>query len=367
MPSALARRAARLLCIGFHGRVASPELRNLIELGVSGVILFSRNIGQPSDVWELIRSLKTQRYEGLLVAVDQEGGPVRRLRAGFTDVPALCALGRADDRELARELGALLARELSAVGIDWNFAPVLDVDTNPLNPVIGARSLGREPERVAALGVAVAGAMQAHGVAACGKHFPGHGDTEVDSHLDLPRLNHPLSRLERVELVPFAATARSGIASIMTAHVLFSAIDATCPATMSRAVVTGLLRERLSYNGLVVSDDLEMSAIVDHFGIEAAIVQGVRAGVDLFLICHTVDRMYAAVEGLVHAFERGDISEQDLQAAERRVATFVQRWASAPQSTMDLSALRCPTHLRVAERLSKVMQASEGRDPTDPA
>ncbi|HEY8944080.1 MAG TPA: beta-N-acetylhexosaminidase [Polyangiaceae bacterium] len=364
MPSSLAQRAARLLCVGFTGRRVSPELSQLIAAGVSGVILFSRNVGSPEELWDLTRALKSSRQQPLAIAVDQEGGSVRRLRAGFTDIPALACLGATDDPSLARELGGLLGRELSAVGIDWNFAPVLDVDTNPLNPVIGPRSLGRNAHRVAALGVALATAMQEQGVAACGKHFPGHGDTELDSHLALPCLNHALGRLEQVEFVPFAAAAKAGIASIMTAHVLFSALDAEHPATMSAPIVRGLLRERLGFDGLVVSDDLEMSAIVDHYGIEEAIVLGIRAGVDLFLVCHTVERMHAAIEGVVHAVERGALTEAELENAERRIGRFLQQWAAPPQKSCDLSRLRSPAHLALAERLSGATSGPAGSDPT---
>lgn len=360
----LTRRAARLLCVGFLGKDVSPELKALIDLGVSGVILFSRNIEDAKQVCDLTRALKSVRREPLVVAVDQEGGSVRRLRDGFTELPALAALGASDDMELASEVGALLGRELSAVGVDWNLAPVLDVDTNPKNPVIGARSLGRVADRVASLGVALALSMQAAGVAACGKHFPGHGDTELDSHLSLPRLNHPLPRLERVELVPFAAAARAKIASIMTAHVLFSAIDAAYPATMSREVITGLLREKLRYDGLVASDDLEMASIIDHYGIDDAIVRGVRAGVDLFFVCHTEARMHAALEALVRALESGQLSERDFGNAERRAAAFTRRWGSPARQRRDLSALRSPAHLAIAERLSSLRQDRDASDPT---
>lgn len=350
--SALAQRAARLLCVGFPDRRGSAELRELIELGVSGVILFSRNVGEPIEVFELTRELKSIRQAPLLVAVDQEGGPVRRLREGFTELPPFGALGASNDIQLASELGRLLARELSAVGIDWNLAPVLDVDTNPRNPVIGVRSLGSEPERVAALGVAFSQAMQDCGVAACGKHFPGHGETELDSHLELPRLNHTLSRLRRIELLPFEAAAHSGIAAIMAGHVLFSAIDPAYPASMSREIVAGLLRESLGYQGLVVTDDLEMASILDNYGIPEAVVRGVHAGVDLFLVCHTVERMHAAIEALVRAVENGQLQESELLSAERRAREFSQRWAAPSKQKADLSRLRSPAHLRLAEHLS---------------
>lgn len=364
MSETLARRVARLFCVGFPGKAPTPELVELLELGVSGVILFSRNVGEPAELFELIRAIKTLRAAPTLVTVDQEGGSVRRLRSGFTELPPLAALGASADPELARALGALLARELSAVGIDWNLAPVLDVDTNPDNPVIGARSLGRDPALVAQLGVELALAMQAEGVAACGKHFPGHGDTVLDSHRALPRLDHDLARLLEVELVPFAAAARAGVASIMSAHVIFSALDPDYPATLSRGVLTGLLRERLGYEGLVVSDDLEMAAIVDYYGIDEAAVRGLEAGIDLFLVCHTATRAHAAIEAIVRAIEHGRLAVERLEAAERRVASFTQRWAAPPRSEPALESLRTPSHLALAERLFAFSAPDTARDPT---
>jgi beta-N-acetylhexosaminidase len=364
MSSSLAARAAGLFCVGFPGKTLSEEARELVARGVAGVILFARNVGTPEEVCALTRAVKTVRHEPALVAVDQEGGPVRRLREGFTDFPALSALGASDDLELGRELGAMLGRELAAVGIDWNLAPVLDVDTNPKNPVIGVRSIGSDPERVARLGVAFALALEAAGVASCGKHFPGHGDTELDSHHALPRLAHDLERLRAVELVPFAHAARAKLASIMTAHVLFSAVDPLFPATMSRPVLTGLLREELGYDGLVVSDDLEMKAILDHFGLEEAVVRGVSAGVDLFLVCHSAERADAAIRALVRAVERGTLERARLEAAERRVAAFRARFAAPPRDRADLSALDTPAHRAIAERLRAFAVRADQRDAT---
>jgi beta-N-acetylhexosaminidase len=358
-------RIAGLLCVGFQGTTVSSELAELVLRGVRNVVLFSRNVGEPAAVLELTNALKRLTPEPVLVAIDQEGGPVQRLRTGFTELPPLRALGASGDAELAERLGSLLGRELRAVGVDWDFAPVLDVDTNPHNPVIGARSLGADPALVARLGTALAAGLQSAGVAACGKHFPGHGDTELDSHLALPKLEHAIERLERIELVPFQAAVDAGIASIMTAHVVFAPLDARHPATLSEPVLGGLLRRKLGYQGLVVSDDLEMKAVIDHYGIEEAIVRGLLAGVDVFLICHSTSRMHAAIDAVIRAVEDGTLPLARVEAASTRQRAFAARWAAPPQAAFDPTWLRCEAHLRLAAELGRYAEIAASVDPTE--
>jgi beta-N-acetylhexosaminidase len=365
MTLGLEQQAARLFSVGFTGKAPSAELTGLLARGVGGVIVFARNVGTPEEVLELNRALKHAAGRPLLLSVDQEGGRVARLRRGFTELPAMRSVGRAGSAALARELGVVIAHELRAVGFDLSFAPVLDVDTNPQNPVIGDRSFGPSPERVTELGLALAQGMQGAGVAACAKHFPGHGDTELDSHLELPRLRHELARLERVELVPFRAAARSDIAAIMTAHVIFEAVDATYPATMSRAVIHDVLRRQLGYTGLVVSDDLEMRAITDHYGVEEAVLRGLAAGVDHFLICHSADLAHRAVEAVVRAVESGRIERAVLDAASRRFDDVLARFARPVGPSSGLLALRTPEHLRVVEPLLETDLTARVGDPTE--
>jgi beta-N-acetylhexosaminidase len=340
-------------------------LIELVTRGVRSVILFSRNVTHPEGVLELTRAIKRLTPEALSIAVDQEGGAVQRLRSGFNELPAMRALGASGDAALAKRVGALLGRELRAVGIDWDFAPVLDVDTNPNNPVIGARALSSDPEAVAQLGTALAAGLQSVGVAACGKHFPGHGDTELDSHLALPKLDHTLERLERVELVPFRAAARTGMASLMTAHVVFAPIDARYPATLSEPVLNGVLRRHLGYRGLVVSDDLEMKAIIEHYGIDDAIVRGLLAGVDLFLICHSPERMHAAIDAVIHAIETGKLPLSVVETALRRNHEFRSQWAAPPPERLLPGILRCDDHLQIAAELSRFAERKLAPDPTE--
>jgi beta-N-acetylhexosaminidase len=360
--SDLDRQCASLVTVGFDGHAPSAEVRALLARGVGGVILFARNVASAVQVAELTGALKGEAGRPLLVSVDQEGGRVMRLRGrhGFTELPSMRALGRLEDAGACREAGALLGRELRAVGIDQDYAPVVDVDTNPQNPVIGDRAFSRDPEVVARLGSALAEGLQSQGVAACAKHFPGHGDTSQDSHRDLPRLPHGLERLRAVELLPFQALARAGVAAVMTAPVVFEALDATRPATMS-APVMRLLREECGFRGAVVSDDLEMQAVVDHFDLGEAAVEAVAAGVDVLLVCHRPARQHAVVDALRVAVERGRLPRERLAEARAHLEALL-RWAGPPPDPAQVpDLLRTPAHLALAARLPA--QAA-GRDPT---
>jgi beta-N-acetylhexosaminidase len=277
----------QLLFAGFEGLEVPEDLARLITAGrVGGVVLFARNIGDPEQVKQLNRALHACAPEGapLLIAIDQEGGRIQRLRDPWTHWPPMQRLGDTNDPELTAAVARALARELSNLGIGLDFAPCVDVDTNPANPVIGDRSFGREPTRVATHAVRFIRAMQDAGVAACAKHFPGHGDTDCDSHLELPRLDHDLARLHAVELPPFAAAIEAGVASIMTAHVLFPVLDAKRPATLSPDVMA-ILRDELAYDGVVFSDDLEMKAVADHYDPKALVDGCLEADLDSLLVC----------------------------------------------------------------------------------
>lgn len=305
------RQIGQLLIGSCDGHSVPAELRSLArEFDLGGVTLFARNVEAPEQVADFALDLRTLGGEWpAWVAVDQEGGRVARLRAPFTEWPPMAALGRANDTALATRFARALARELRTVGISLNFAPVLDVHTNDANPVIGDRALSDQVDRVAALGAAIVGAVQAEGVVACGKHFPGHGDTSVDSHVDLPVVEYPPERLRQVEFVPFRAAIEAGVGSIMTAHVLVPAIDETQPATLSPAIVQGMLRNELGFEGLIVSDDLEMRAVADRWSAADAAVAAVAAGCDALLVCSgDIDTQAAVLEGLIKAVESETLS-----------------------------------------------------------
>ncbi|MEQ9460590.1 MAG: beta-N-acetylhexosaminidase [Phycisphaeraceae bacterium] len=369
MASDLERLVARLFCVGFPSTEPSEGVLGLIDRGVGGVVMFARNVGSPPQVAALSRVLKTRAGDRpLILGVDQEGGRVQRLREGFTDMPPMRALGSIGDAELARRAGAVLGAECRAVGFDLDFAPDLDVDSNPDNPIIATRSLGREAGVVARLGVEVSRGIESAGVASCGKHFPGHGDTHQDSHLMLPRLGHAMDRLDAVELVPFVAAAEARIASIMTAHIVFEALDDEVPATMSRAVLTGILRERLGYDGVVISDDLEMKAIASTYSVPEAAVRTIEAGVDLLLCCHTHALAHESIDAVVHAVETGWLPKARVAEANRRLDALCERFVKGADEAGDLSCLASAEHLAVVDEIKRRAEAAAleaGIDPTE--
>src|SRR5688572_29194678 len=340
----------------------TPEIRSLArEFSLGGVILFSRNIEVPEQVAELSGDVQALATElPLWVSVDQEGGRVARLKRPFTEWPPMAVLGRSGNTELASRFAAALAAELKAVGVTLDYAPVLDIHTNPTNPVIGDRALAEDAEAVARLGAAIVRGLQDSGVAACGKHFPGHGDTSVDSHLELPLVEHPPDRIRRVECVPFREAIRADVAFIMTAHVLVPALDEERPATLSHRVVQDLLRDELGFQGVILSDDLEMKAIAKTYAIPDAAVQAVAAGCDGVLVCSgDVETQGRTLEALVHAVEQDRVAYGRLDDAQARLRRAKERFLEAPVASGQTRHLRrvlgCDAHQRIAEEMSRYL------------
>ena len=268
---------------------------------------------------------------------------------------ALDRFAAPEDAALAQAVGRAIGDELAALGLDVDFAPVLDVHTNPANPIIGDRAFGTDAEAVARRALAFARGLDAAGVIACGKHFPGHGDTATDSHLELPRIDHGWDRLERVELEPFRRAAAAGMPMIMTAHVVFAALDPARPATLSPEVVTGLLRGRLGYRGVIVSDDLDMRAIADHMGVGAAAVAAIRAGCDVLLLCKDERHQAEAEAALIREAEADGELRRRIGESAARVRALKQAHAAAraarPAAPRD--AVGSEPHRRLAERLAE--------------
>ena len=358
-PTGLRRQIGQLAFLGFQGKTIPPELRALArEFDIGGVVLFARNVEGPEQVAELAydaRCLGTGMP--LWVSVDQEGGRVARMRRPFTEWPAMAALGRANDPALAATFAAALAREMRAVGVTFDFTPVLDVLTCTKNPAIGDRSFSDDPAIVAKIGVAIIEALQHEGVAACGKHFPGHGDTAVDSHLDLPVVEHAPDRFDAVEYVPFRAAIAADVAAIMVAHLLVPALDETVPSSLSKGVVTGELRTRLGFGNLILTDDLGMKGCAARFPEPVAAVMAVAAGHDGVLLCEpNPDEQAAALEALVHALEDGTLAYKEVEASVARHARLKERFIpSDEQARRPSSAWRqivgCGEHEAIAARM----------------
>lgn len=364
----------QLLWVGFPSTTVPADLRARLDAGRVGVtILFKRNLvietitaGDFSrEVIDLdaLCALNAELHRAApdgtptLIAVDQEGGVVQRIREPATRWPPMRAhdaLGVPDDEVLAEQVGTAMGRELRALGFDIDFAPVLDIHTNPANPIIGDRAFGTVPETVTRRALAFARGLDAAGVLSCGKHFPGHGDTSTDSHLELPRIDHPWDRLERIELAPFRQAAAAGLAMLMTAHVVFAALDATRPATLSPEVITGLLRERLGYRGVIVSDDLDMKAIADHMGADVAAVGAIRAGCDALLLCRDERHQADAEAALIREAERDSEFRRRVGEAAARVRAMkrahVENQARRPAPPREI--IGCPDHHQLAARLA---------------
>ena len=316
----LERLAGSVLVCGFDGAEAPPTIhRWLAREAVAGLILFKRNIEDLGQASALIASCvdSLDPAAPILVCVDQEGGRVARFGDPVLRLPSMRRLAAADDAGLTRDAARVLGRQLRALGVNLDFAPVLDIDTNPDNPVIGDRAFGNTADAVIEHALAFAEGLHEGGVLSCGKHFPGHGDTDLDSHLALPTLRHDRNRLDAVELRPFFA-AVGRLPSLMTAHVVFDAVDPGVPATMSKAAIGQLLRKEVEFDGAVFSDDLEMKAVTNQREIEEAGLLAIEAGCDLLLVCSDLDAAARVRETLASEAGRSPAFEGRLREAQRR-------------------------------------------------
>ncbi|MFF7262850.1 glycoside hydrolase family 3 protein [Streptomyces sp. NPDC008159] len=324
---ALTRDALTVLQPGFTGTTAPDWLLRRLGEGLASVGLFGRNITSPEQLSALTAQLRAE-HEDVLVAIDEEGGDVTRLevRTG-SSVPGNHALGAVDDIDLTRDVAFALGRRLAECGVNFNWAPSADVNSNPANPVIGVRSFGADPDLVARHTAAYVTGLQAAGVAACTKHFPGHGDTAVDSHLALPRIDADRPLVEARELVPFRAAITAGTRAVMSAHILVPALDPDRPATLSHGILTDLLRGELGYEGLIVTDGMEMRAIAGTYGIEHGSVLALAAGADAICVGGGLaddDTVRRLRDALVAAVRSGTLPEERLADAANRVRALAE-------------------------------------------
>lgn len=346
----LRRQIGQLMVFGFEGLTVPDTMADLIRNHyVGNIIFFSRNVANRAQVSHLTSSLQQLAVESgqelpLTISTDQENGIVRRLPPDMPGLPGNMALGAAGRPDHAFRSGVLTGKLLKHVGINFNLAPVLDINNNPNNPVIGVRSYGDQGDLVTAYGVNFMSGLQSQGVIALAKHFPGHGDTDVDSHRGLPVITHGRSRLDVVELVPFVGVIAAGVDAVMTAHVVFPAVDPTrVPATLSRPVLTGLLRDELGFDGVLTTDCLEMDAISETVGVGPGAVAAVKAGADMIMVSHRLDRQLQAIQAIEEAVLSGEISELRIEEAVARVSALKTKRLTAVPLTPDWESLQDET------------------------
>ncbi|MFE5322056.1 beta-N-acetylhexosaminidase [Paenibacillus sp. NPDC056579] len=338
-------KIGQMLLIGIDGTTFNDTLRrNITERHIGGFIFYSNNIESSHQAWSLISAMRkanTGAKLPLLLSADQEGGRVSRMPKELPAFPASRDVGKTNDKALAFQVGSTLGETMKAYGLNVDFAPVLDVNSNPSNPVIGDRSFGSTAATVSSMGIEEMKGIQSQGVIPVVKHFPGHGDTSVDSHTELPVVNHDLDRLRKVEFVPFAEAIRQGADAVMVAHLLVTKLDPDVPASMSRPIIQNYLRGELGFQGVVITDDMTMGAITKSMPIERAAVKSVQAGADIILVGHEDAKQQAVLQALKQAVQDGTISGKALDDSVYRIAKLKRKTelSSNPVPEPDTSKL----------------------------
>ncbi len=327
----LEQKIGQMIVAGFPAKEYDQHLDEIIKNKIGNVILFLKNVGDKEALSELNNKIQRSMLDNIgipaFITMDQEGGMVTRIYESATFLPGNMALSAAGDSEAFTKAAEISGEELRALGINFNLAPVLDVNNNSKNPVIGVRSYSDKPEVVAEYGVKAIKGLQSKGVIATAKHFPGHGDTDADSHLALPAVPHAMDRLESTELYPFKKAIENGVDAIMSAHILFPAIESEkLPGTLSHKVLTGLLREKMGFKGLIMTDCMEMKAIADYYGTTKAAVRAVKAGADLLCVSHRLDMQLGSFNEIKAAVLRGEISESRIDESVSRILALKEKY-----------------------------------------
>jgi len=360
MEQSLEEMIGQRLMLAFRAKEElSPEIRETIQkFKPGGITLFrSYNIDNPQQVRRLTGLFQDAAHKAglppLLIAVDQEGGQLMAIGNGTTSLPGNMALGATGSVDLSRRSGEVLGRELAAMGINVNYAPCCDVNLNPNNPVIGIRSFGEDPSLVADLASEMVTGIQSAGVAATAKHFPGHGDTTRDSHVGLPVIPHSLDRLRQVEFVPFKSAIRAGTKMVMTAHLALPAIDGSDapPATLSSSVLKDLLREQLGFQGVIITDAMDMHAISQGEALGANAVRAAAASADLLLITTDPNDQSLIHASLLQAAKDGTLSPKDLNSSAERISSL-KEWLMNQRPESDLDVIGCAAHRKVADEIA---------------
>lgn len=349
----------RLVMVDIPGKSLDAETAAFLrEQKIRSVCLFRKNIGSEAEVRALMTDLIAVLGPEALIGIDQEGGAVVRVTF-LPQPPSAMALGASGDADRAEAVGAAVARGLKSLGINWNFAPVLDVNNNPANPVIGERSFSNDPVEVSRLAAAWMRGSLREGVACCVKHFPGHGDTHVDSHHALPTVDKSRAELNALELAPFKALA-SQAPAMMTAHIVYPQIDPDRPATLSPQLLQGILRDDWGYDGVVITDALMMKAVAERFGYAKSAVMAIAAGADMVLAQGSLDEQLVAINALRQAFASGRLTPEQGETANRRLDTLA---AAYPARAVDDTAARAADHALMAEAWAAGLTALRGAKP----
>jgi beta-N-acetylhexosaminidase len=358
--TALAQTRAEVLAhlvLGFHGSSVPGEMAAMLADGLGGIALYPRNFTSPASLRALTDSLRRAATGPLLIGIDQEGGTRFALPPPFTVWPSPSALGRLGDAALVEEVARAIATELRAVGVNTDFAPMLDLAVNPASPVTAGRSFGRDPHEVARLGVAFLRGLEAGGVLGCAKHFPGHGDTSMDPHLDLPCFGGTRERLEREELVPFAAAIDAGAPMVMTAHILLSEIDPDSPASISTAVLGGMLRRDLHFQGVILADDLGMGALARRYGCGQSAVMTFGAGSDMAMLCHDTSVVPGVIDAVTVALAGGCLDREQWALSGLRVSILRENIGALGEAAAQLEIVGCPAHQTLAREIQSRVDA----------
>ncbi|MGF7049544.1 beta-N-acetylhexosaminidase [Paenibacillus sp. DS2015] len=323
-------KVGQMILAGVDGTELDARATQMIaEQKVGGIILYSNNVSDLQGTVQFVKALKQANAGNpvpLFMSVDQEGGQVSRMPKELLSIPSNASVGKTKSADLAETMGKLLARELLLTGFNVNFAPVLDVNSNPNNPVIGDRSFGSSANQVAELGIAEMKGLRSEGVIPVVKHFPGHGDTSVDSHLDLPVVNKSLDQLKKLEWIPFAAAVQEDVEAVMVAHILFPKLDPDKPASLSEVIIGQHLRGELNYQGVVITDDLSMGAIEKNFELNDVTIDTVKAGSDILLVAHSYDSAKLIFDTLLQSVKDGTISESRIDESVYRILSLKSRY-----------------------------------------
>lgn len=347
--------------LGFEGTSLPDELRELLAAGLGGVAIYPRNFSSVEGLRALTEEIHRAADGPALIGIDQEGGTKFSLPEPFTQWPSPAELGRLDDAATAEAQACAMANELRAVGVNLNFAPMLDLHVNPESPVTKGRSFGSDPHTVSRLGAAFIRGMRNEGVLACAKHFPGHGDAPVDPHEDLPVYRGTARRLDAADLVPFDGAISEGVSLIMTAHILLPEIDSTRPASLSRKLLTDVLRERMGFCGIILADDLGMGAIAKCYGVGEAAIETFRAGSDMAMLCHDWNLVHPMIAKVAEVRERGGFVESEWNASGRRIgwACNAACTGDAEDSTQGLHVVGCAEHRQLTEEIREQVKRTK--------